>query len=268
MNVYIYIYMQHFFPTSLCGVLVLLAAIPPASVLPSLRPPRPLLHSSFAHSLTHSLIHHSLTHSLTHSHTQHKISPLTHSLTHSLTLTHSLSLTHSLTHSITDSGSLCSVQRLQKGLRRAWSPLGPSLSAVAGAVLRGSRRGCGARGRRWAPCGSVRYCHCDLQSNGCESHCNGCGQDVRTLCLCTTAIVISIVSLTPALSAVSRDCRRACGARGRRWAPRSLQWQAQYPGPPEGAAARVVAAGPPCGSVRYCHCDLQSNGCDRLRIAL
>ena len=76
--------------------------------------------------------------------------------------------------------------------------------------------------------------------------------------------------------------------------PRSLQWQVQYPEPPEGAAARVVAAGPPslsavagavprasrrgcgarcrrwapCGSVRYCHCDLQSNGCDRLRIAL
>ena len=60
----------------------------------------------------------------------------------------------------------------------------------------------------------------------------------------------------------SRDCRRGCGARCRRWAPlslrrrstqslqkglrpRSLQWQAQYPEPPEGAAARVVAAGPP-----------------------
>ena len=57
----------------------------------------------------------------------------------------------------------CSVQRLQKGLRRAWSPLGPSLSAVAGAGPRASRRDCGARGRRWAPCGSVRYCHWDLQ---------------------------------------------------------------------------------------------------------
>ena len=28
----------------------------------------------------------------------------------------------------------------------------------------------------------------------------------------------------------------------------------------EGAAARGVAAGPPCGRVRYCHCDLRSNG--------
>ena len=106
---------------------------------------------------------------------------------------------------------------------------------------------------------------------GCESHCNGCGQDARTLCLCTTAIVISIVSLTPALSAVSRDCRRACGARGRRWAPRSLQWQAQYPEPPEGAAARVVAAGPPavlcvtaiviCKAMVVTGCESHCNGC-------
>ena len=164
-------------------------------------------------------------------------------------------------------------------------------------MSRDCRRACGARGRRWAPrslqwqaqypeapegaaarvvaagppavlCVTAIVICKAMVVTGCESHCNGCGQDVRTLCLCTTAIVISIVSLTPALSAVSRDCRRACGARGRRWAPRSLQWQAQYPEPPEGAAARVVAAGPPCGSVRYCHCDLQSNGCDRLRIAL
>ena len=103
-----------------------------------------------------------------------------------------------------------STQSLQKGLPRAWLVLGPSLFAVAGAVPGASRRDCGARGRRWAPCGSARYCHWDLQSN-----------------------------------AVSRDCRRACGARGRWWAPRSLQWQAQDPEPPEGTAARVVAAGPP-----------------------
>ena len=151
-----------FFPTSLCGVLVLLAAIPPASVLPSLRPPRPLLHSSLAHSLTH----HSLTHSL-HTHTH----SLTRSLTHSL-ITHSTHSLHSLTHSFT---SL--THSLTPLTDSTHSPLGPSLSAVAGAVPRASRR--------------------------------------------------------------------ACGARGRRWALRSLQWQAQYPEPPEGTAARVVAAGPP-----------------------
>ena len=173
-----------------------------------------------------------------------------------------------------------------------------SLTPALSAVSRDCRRACGARGRRWAPRSlqwqtqypeppdgaaarvvaagppavlrvtAIVICKA-MVVTGCESHCNGCGQDVRTRCLCTTAIVISIVSLTPALSAVSRDCRRACGARGRRWAPRSLSAVA-------GAVPRASRRGcgargrrwAPCGSVRYCHCDLQSNGCDRLRIAL
>ena len=142
-----------------------------------------------------------------------------------------------------------STQSLQKGLRRARSPLGP-LRFCALLPLR------------------LRFAK-QLFLTGCESHCSGYGQDVRTRCLCTTAIVISIVSLTPALSAVSRDCRRACGARGRRWAPRSLSAVA-------GAVPRASRRGcgargrrwALCRSVRYCHCDLQSNGCDRLRIAL
>ena len=157
---------------------------------PSSSPPPPLTHSlthSLAHSLTHSLAPlthstHSL-HSLTHSLTPltHSLTPLTHSLTHSL---------HSLTPALSGRrgcgargrrwgpGSLCSVQRLQKGLRRAWSPLGarlslqcpetaegaaarvvaaggPALSAVSGAVSRDCRRGCDARGRRWGP---LRFC--------------------------------------------------------------------------------------------------------------
>ena len=63
----------------------------------------------------------------------------------------------------------------------------------------------------------------------------------------------------PALSAVagavSRDCRRGCGARCRRGgaaarvvavgARLSPQWPAQCPETAEGAAARVVAAGGP-----------------------
>ena len=155
----------------------------------------------------------------------------------------------------------CSVQRLQKGLRRAWSPVGPSLSAVAGAGPRASRRDCGARGRRWAPavlCVTAIVICKAMDVTGCESHCDGCG---------TRSHHSLTPSLTPALSAVSRDCRRgcgavsrdcsrACGARGRRWAPRSLQWQAQYPEPPEGTAARVVAAGPPAAlcvtAIRIC----------------
>ena len=43
--------------------------------------------------------------------------------------------------------------------------------------------------------------------------------------------------------AVARASRKGCGARCRRWLS---SWQAQYPEPPEGAAARVVAAGAAC----------------------
>ena len=273
------------------------------SFLPSSSPPPP----SVAHSLTHC---HSLTHSLTHS-----ITPLTHS------------------------GSL---RRLQKGLRRAWSPLGarlspqwpaqcpetaegaaarvvaagspalsavsgavsrdcrracgargrrwgpgslrsvqrlqkgargrgPALSAVSGAVSRDCRRGCGARGRRWGP-GSLRSGRRSVQrlqkglrrawsplgarlSPQCPAQCPETAEGPAARVVAAGGPALSAVS-----GAVSRDCRRACGARGRRWG--------QCPETAEGAAARVVAAGGPCGSVRYCHCDLQSNGCDRLRIAL
>ena len=131
------------FPTSLCGVLVFwLPSRPTPPARPSLRP---------------SLLPSSLTHSI-------------HSLTHSLN-----SLAHSLTHSLIvaagAAGSLPrgrrSTQSLQKGLRRALPPLVPlAVFLVAGAVPRASRRGCGARSRRWAPCGRARYCHCDLHSNG------------------------------------------------------------------------------------------------------
>ena len=69
-----------------------------------------------------------------------------------------------------------STQSPQKGLLRALSPLVPLAVLVAGAVSRASRRGCGARCRRWC-----------------------------------------------------------------RWLPSA--WQAHSPKPPEGVAARVVAAG-------------------------
>ena len=187
-------------------------------------------------------------------------------------------------------GSLRSVQRLQKGLRRAWSPLGARLSPQCPAQCSDTAEGAAARVvAAGGPALAIVICKA-MVVTGCESHCHGCGQDVRALCLCTTAIVISIVLVLagsesqckccekdvcevclctgaivicrtsvcaacespsaarvvaagcPALSAVSgavfRDCRRGCGARGRRWGPGSR------------------------------HCDLQSNGCDRLRIAL
>ena len=244
----------------------------PARIRRSFRPPRPLLRRSLTltHSLTHSLILH-ITHSLTDT-TQ---DLTTHSLTHSLT-----PLTHSLTHSLTHTPRACHPETAEGAAARVVAAGPPSLSAVAGAVPRASRRGCGARCRRWAP-----------------------------LALC---------SGRRSTQSLQKGLRCALSPLG---PPRSLQWQAQYPEPPEwgcgarcrrwaplalcsgrrstqslqkGAAARVVAAGPPslsavagavprasrrgcgarcrrwapCGSVRYCHCDLQRNGCDRLRIAL
>ena len=43
---------------------------------------------------------------------------------------------------------------------------------------------------------------------GCESHCHGCGQDVRTLCLCTTAIVISIVLVLAGSESHCKCCEK------------------------------------------------------------
>ena len=201
-----------------------------------------------------------------------------------------------------------STQSLQKGLRRALSPLGPPRSLKWQAQYPEPPEGSAARVVAAGPpavlCVTAIVICKAMVVTGCESHCNGCGQDVRTLCLCTTAIVISIAFIlvlagseshckcekdvcevclcTGAIvicrtsvcaacshsqSLSSRDCRRGCGARCRRWAPlslsavagsnqslqkglrralsplgppRSLQWQAQYREPPEGAAASVV----------------------------
>ena len=244
----------------------------PARIRRSFRPPRPLLRRSLTltHSLTHSLILH-ITHSLTDT-TQ---DLTTHSLTHSLT-----PLTHSLTHSLTLPEPV--IQRLQKGLRRALSPLGPplspqaqcpeppegaaarvvaagppSLSAVAGAVPRASRRGCGARCRRWAPLAL-------------------CSGRRSTQSLQNGAAARVVAAGPPSLSAVAGAVPRA-SRKGLRRAlsplgpPRSLQWQAHYPEPPEGAAARVVAAGPPavlcvtaiviCNAMVVTGCESHCNGC-------
>ena len=291
-----------FFPTSLCGVLVLLAGIPPASAGPSFRPPRPLLRPSLTHSLTHS------THSL-------RLSPETAEGAAARVVAAGGPALSAVAGAVSRDcrrgcgargrrwgpGSLRSVQRLQKGLRRAWSPLGarlspqcpaqcpetaetaegaaarvvaaggPALSAVSGAVSRDCRRGCGARGRRWGP-GSLRSGRRSVQrlqkglrrawsplgarlSPQCPAQCPETAEGPAARVVAAGGPALSAVS-----GAVSRDCRRACGARGRRCG--------QCPETAEGAAASVVAAGGPCGSVRYCHCDLQSNGCDRLRIAL
>ena len=174
-------------------------------------------------------------------------------------------------------GSLRSVQRLQKGLRRAWSPLGrlslqwPALSAVSRdcrrvcgacgrspqcpetaegpAVSRDWRRACGAPGRRWA--GSLRSVQ--RLEKGLPRAWSLLGRlslqwPFFSECPETAeGPAARVVAAGPALSAVSRGCMRVCGARGRRWAGslRSVQRRPQYPETAEGPPARVVAAGPP-----------------------
>ena len=240
------------FPTSLCGVLVFWLPsrpTPPArpSFLPSVLPSFVLLssvlllhtqsschltsffpHTQSSHHLTRTLIlvisH--LTHntiiSSAHTHTQLVISSSdTH--THTLLLiSHIHSQLHLFALLVTPhirSGRR-SIQSLQKGLRRALSPLVPLAAfRVAGAVSRASSRACGARCRRW----------CRLLSSWQAQYPEPPEAQYPE---------------PPEGAAAPRASRRGCGARCRRWCRwLSSAWQAQYPEPPEGAAARVVAAG-------------------------
>ena len=114
------------------------------------------------------------------------------------------------------------VQRLQKGLRRA-------LSAVSGAVFRDCRRASGARGRRWGP-GSLRSVQ-RLQKGlrrawsllGVRLS-PQCRRRVQRLQKGQKGLRRAWSPLEARLSgAVFRDCRRGCGARGRRWGPGSLR---------------------------------------------
>ena len=120
-----------------------------------------------------------------------------------------------------------STQSLQKGLRRALSPLVPLAVLVAGAVPRASRRGCGARCRRWCRWLSSWQAQYPEPPEG--------GLRRALSPLVPLAVFVA--------GAVPRASRRGCGARCRRWCRWLSSWQAQYPEPPEGAAARVVAAG-------------------------
>ena len=140
----------------------------------------------------------------------------------------------------------CSLQRLQKGLRRVLSPLGARLSpqwpaqspetaeGAAARVVAAGAAGC-PRGRRslqspqkglrpLVPLAAFRVAGAVSRASR-----RGCGARCRRWCRW--------------LSAVSRASRRGCGARCRRWRRWQSSWQAQSPEPPEGAAARVVAAG-------------------------
>ena len=213
------------------------------SFLPSFRPPRPFLSHALTHlcftSLTHSLTQHKISplthslHSFTHStqdllhitplhssplHSTHLISTPLHPLhsTHSTPL-HSTplhSLSHSLTHSLRALSPLTHSQHPERSegpaarVVAAGPPVvaagPPSLSAVAGAVARASRRGCGAHCRRWAP-----------------------------LTLCKGRRSTQSLQKGASARVVAAGPLALCSGR-----------RSQYPEPPEGAAARVVAGPP------------------------
>ena len=115
-----------------------------------------------------------------------------------------------------------STQSLQKGLRRALSPLVPLAVFVAGAVPRASRRGCGARCRHWCRWLSSWQAQYPEPPEG--------------------AVARVVAAGAAACLPRGRRTRRGCGARCRRWCRWLSSWQAHS----RGAAARVVAAGAAC----------------------
>ena len=191
-----------------------------------------------------------LTHSLTPS--------LTHSLPHSLIFTHPLthSLPHSLTHSLAAfrvAGAVHRASWRSCGARgRRWAAAG---FCVAGAVHRASWSSCGARGRRWAAAGftwQAQY----RELPGCLSRGRRSTQSLleelrrawaplgRGWLLCGRRSTQSLLKqLRRAWAPLGRGWLHVAGAVQRAsWLP--FAWQAQYTEPPEGAAARVGAAGP------------------------
>ena len=211
------------------------------SFLPSFRPPRPFLSHALTHlcftSLTHSLTQHKISplthslHSFTHStqdllhitplhssplHSTHLISTPLHPLhsTHSTPL-HSTplhSLSHSLTHSLRALSPLTHSQHPERSegpaarVVAAGPPVvaagPPSLSAVAGAVARASRRGCGAHCRRWAP---LTLCKGRRSTQSLQK-----GASARVVAAGPPR------SLQWQAQSVPRASRRGCGARCRR----------------------------------------------------
>ena len=168
-----------------------------------------------------------------------------------------------------------SIQSLEKGLRRALSPLvplaeGPAARVVAAGCLprgrrsisRASRRACArvvAAGAACCPRGytqmsplvplAVRVAGAEPRASrrGCAACCLPRGRrSIQSLKKGLWRALSPLVPLAAFLvaGAVSRASRRGCGARCRRWCRwPSSAWQAQSPEPPEGAFARVVAAG-------------------------
>ena len=153
-----------------------------------------------------------------------------------------------------------SIWSLQKGLRRAWSPWAAAPVRVAGAVLRASRKGCGAPGRRRKGCSAPgrRGPRLLWQAQYLEVPERVAARLVavgRRSCLCGRRSTWSVqkglrrtwspwaAAPVCVAGAVLGTSRKGCGAPGRR-GPRLLSvWQAQYLERPERVAARLVAVG-------------------------
>ena len=106
---------------------------------------------------------------------------------------------------------------------------------MAGAVLRASRKGCGAPGRRW-PAAPICVAGAVLRAS--RKGCGAPGRRSEPLERVAARLVAAGPRLLSAWQAQYLDLQN--GLR-RAWSP--LAWQAQYLGPPEGVAARLVAAG-------------------------
>ena len=137
---------------------------------------------------------------------------------------------------------------------RRW---GAPCFCVAGAVQRASWRSCCALGRRWAPLG--RSVAVVWQAQYTEPPGGASARWLLRGRRSTESLLTELLRAWSPLGAagprgcfcvagaVQRASWRSCCALGRRWAPLGravvFAWQAQYREPPEGAAARLVAAG-------------------------
>ena len=145
-------------------------ARPPVLPPPSFSPPSVLL----LHTHLTSFPNTQSSHHLTHTHTHLVISHLTftHTVTHTTQLSHQLTHTHTLSlssHHLTHTHFFSSHISTHNFI---YSPfLSHLTSAVAGAVSRDCRRGCGARCRRWGP-GSLRS---GRRRRGCGARCRRWG---------------------------------------------------------------------------------------------
>ena len=231
----------------------------------------PLITHHSSHTIHHTPLdtHHS-------SHTTHHRPFITHHSTHTthhipLVTDHSSHTTHHIplkTHHSSHTTHHIPLKTHHSSHTTHHTPLITRCFCVAGAVQRASWRSCCALGRRWAPLGRALAFAWQAQyrepPEGAAARLGAAGRRWAARWLlhgrCSTESLLKelLRAWSPlgaarprggfcVASAVQRASWRSCCALGRRWAPlgRALAfaWQAQYREPPEGASARLVAAG-------------------------